>query len=175
MRSFQISIFQNMVCTSGSPGVEIRTWGTPGQYFWTLKNTPNGVDSLYNLTGFKNVNLYGASVNGYVRGEGTSATKCAVVQDWMFFILIDGNAPLISGSTSVTRNGFNLYTQDPAVSYYNLGKYTNSIMLSDPITSVKSITFDSIFAQGVGAEFLNSIDLNYRLNFTFYYKYEGED
>lgn len=175
MRSFQLSIFQSITCTSGNSGTEIKTWGTVGQYFWSLSVKPNNASSIYNLTGFKNVNIYGVNVNGFVRGDPSSATKCAVVQDWMIFLNLDGNSGLISGDKSISPDGFSLYTLDPVLNYYQLSKYTSSVSLATPITSVKTITFESVFAQGIGAEFLNSIDLNYRLNFTFYYKYEGEN
>jgi len=174
MKSFQIRIAQNFVVVAGAAGVTVKTWGTVGQYFWSMAWTPNGFDSVYNLTGFKNVNIYGVSVNGYVRGNSNS-TKCAVVEDWNFLLSLNGTPPMISGSTRVSPDGFALISSGSLVTGYNLSKNTNSIMLADPITSVKSITFDTFYAQGIGAEFLNEIALNYGLNFTFYYKYEGED
>ena len=175
LKSFQIRIAQNFVVAQGNPGVSCKTWGTPGQYFWSLVFTPGGNDSLYELTGFKAVNIYGVSVNGYMRGNSSSTTKCAVVEDWNMYLIVNGNAPLISGATRVTPNGFSLISNDPDVTGYNLSKNTNTIMLADPITNVKSISFDTLYAQGIGAEFLNEVALNYGLNFTFYYKYEGED
>ena len=47
-------------------------------------------------------------------------------------------------------------------------------MFSEPYQSVTSITFDSLETQGIGAEFLNVVALNYDLSVTFYYQYEGE-
>jgi hypothetical protein len=82
---------------------------------------------------------------------------------------------LISGKVRTSPDGFNLKIDRPAVLIYNISKHTPTILLSDPITSVTSIDFDSIYAQGVGAEFLNEIAFNYNFNFTFYYTYEGED
>jgi len=175
MKSFQIRIAQNFVVVAGAAGVNVKTWGTPGQYFWSMAWTPGGFDSVYNITGFKNVNIYGVTCNGYVRGNSSSVNKCAVVEDWNFLIILNGTPPLISGSTRVSPDGFGLITSSNLVTSYNLSKNTPSIYMADPITSVKSITFDTFYAQGVGAEFLNEVAVNYGLNFTFYYKYEGED
>jgi len=173
MKSFQITIGQSYTVDNGT-NRSIKTWGTVGQYFWSAEFAPNGNSSIFDLEGFKNVNIYGISVNGYLRGVA-SGTKCAVVTDWSFNLKITGTPPLISGTKRVSPDGFALYTNDSNVTEYCLSKTTNQIILSDPIASVKSIQFLVLQAQGVGAEFLNEVQLNYLLNFTFYYKYEGED
>lgn len=173
--SFAIRLQGAAFVAAGNPLTAIRTWGTAGQFFFSLEFTPAGGGSVYNIGGFKNVNLYGLAVTGFVTGASFSANKCAVVNDWAVNIAIDGNAPLISGKTSTTQDGYSINTLGAPVTRYNLNKYTNLIMLGDPITSVKSIAFNSFFAQGIGAEFLNEVDLYYDLNYTFYYKYEGEE
>ena len=171
--SFAIRIQGASTVAAGNPLTNIRTWGTVGQYYFSLDFTPGG-GSIYNIQGFKNVNIYGLGVVGYVSGYANSANKCAVVNDWAINIAINGNPPLISGKTSPTNDGYGIITAGLPVTRYNLSKYQNSIMLSDPINSVKSITFNSFYANGIGAEFLNEIELYYDLNYTFYYRYEGE-
>jgi hypothetical protein len=174
LKSFQIRIERNsFTAVDGATGTSVRTWGTPGQYFFSAVFKP-GSDSQFNITGFKNINIHGITATGFVRGASNS-TKCAVVQDWNFLLVINGTPSLISGFVRTSPNGFNLVTEPPGVLIYNISKHTPTIILSDPIASVKSIDFDSIYAQGIGAEFLNEIAFNYNFNFTFYYKYEGED
>ncbi len=174
MKSFQIRIERNSyTAIDGAPSTSVRTWGTPGQYFFSAVFKP-GSDSKFEIEGFKNVNIHGITTTGFVRGASNS-TKCAVVQDWNFLLVINGTPSLISGKVRTSPDGFNLKIDSPAVLIYNISKHTPTILLSDPITSVKSIDFDSIYAQGVGAEFLNEIAFNYNFNFTFYYTYEGED
>jgi len=173
--SFQIRINQNFLAVAGGAGVSLRTWGTAGQYFWSTNFTPDGDTSRYDITGFKNVNIYGIICNGYVRGNSNSANKCAIVEDWNFFLSLNGTPPLISGEKLAAPNGWNIISTGTNLTGFHLSKNTNSIMLANPITSVKSITFDTMYAQGIGAEFLNEVALNYGLNFTFYYRYEGED
>ena len=171
MQSFTIRINQNFVVdtTSGN----IRTWGTVGQYFWSMSTGVNG-GSTYNLSGFKNTNIFGVSMNGAVKSNSGLATGNALVTDWSIIIGINGNAPLISGAKTVSPDGFNLITSGSGLNFFNLSKDTNSVMFQDPYTSVKSISFDALFAQGMGAETFETVALNYNLNFTFYYQYEGE-
>lgn len=173
LRSFQIRIAQATVCQSGSGF--IKTWGTVGQYFFSLNLTPNNQGSTYNLTGFKSTDIYGVSVNGYVHGNFTSSTQCAVISDWSFNLNLNGNAPLVSGDETVSPNGFDIITSGSDLNTISLSKYSNTIMFANPYQSVQSINFSSLLAQGSGAQFLNAIDLVYNLSFTFYYKYEGEE
>lgn len=173
MKSFQLQIGQSFTVTN-STNQSIRTWGTAGQYFWSTTFSANDSISIFDINGFKNVNIYGMQINGSVIG-GHGGTKAAVVTDWAFNISLDGTPPLISGQKRSSPNGWGLNTTGAAITSYYLSKNTNSILLSDPITSVKSINFNSIDAQGIGAEFLNEVQLYYAFNFTFFYKYEGED
>lgn len=171
LQSFNIRINQASNCTNAN-GV-VRTWGTLGQYFYSLVHTPNNLTSIYNLEGFKRTDIYGMDVTGYVQGYFGSATKCAIVDDWSFILTLTGTSPLISGSIGAT-DGFQLKTTSPGTNTIPLSKYTNNIMFSSPFTNVKSIEFVNLQAQGTGAEFLNEVFLIYDLEFTFYYKYEGE-
>lgn len=172
--SFAIRIQGASTVAAGNPFTSVRTWGTAGQYYFSLDFTPASGSSIYDIGGFKNVNIYGLGVVGYVSGYANSANKCAVVNDWSINVAINGNPPLISGKTSPINDGYGITTGGVPLTRYNLSKYQNSIMLSDPITSVKSIAFNSFYVQGIGAEFLNEIELYYDLNYTFYYRYEGE-
>ena len=171
MKSFSIKIVQSVL--AGSNGT-CRTWGTPGQYLWSAAIVPSAQNSFYNMEGFKNVDIYGVSVVGAIIGNATSPNKCAVVTDWSFQIGLDGTNPLISGSKVVSPDGYNIITSGVNLDYVNLSKNNNVINFASPIGSVKQIVFDTIFCQGIGAEFLNDVAVSYNLYFTFYYKYEGE-
>jgi len=171
-KSFNIVISQTSTADSSSGAV--RTWGTAGQYYFSLTHKPNNQTSMFELNGFKNTNIYGVSVVGNVSGNPFSANKSAVVLDWGFIIGINGTQPLTSGEKRISPDGFNIYTQGSGLIYNHLSKNTNKIFFSNPITSVKSIIFDLLTAQGIGAEFSNEVSLNYTLTFTFYYDFEGE-
>jgi hypothetical protein len=171
MQSFSNKIVQSVL--AGSNGT-CRSWGTAGQYFWTATIVPNAQNSFYIIEGFKNVDIYGVSVVGGIIGNATSPNKCAVVTDWSFQIGLDGTNPLISGSKLLSPDGYNIITGGPNLDYVNLSKTNNIINFASPIASVKQIILDTVFCQGIGAEFLNDVALTYNLYFTFYYKYEGE-
>jgi len=174
MNSFQIRLQGASTIASGDPATSIRTWGTLGQYYFSLDWTAGGTGSIYNIEGFKNVDIYGAGVSGIVQGYSVSTNKCAVVTDWGMSVALNGNPPLIAGKTS-TVDAYGIVTTGTGVCRYLLSKNTNLISLNNPISSVKSISFFNFHVQGIGAEFLNQISLYYDLNFTFYYKYEGEN
>jgi hypothetical protein len=154
----------------------VRTWGTLGQYYFTALNFKTGFsNSVYNIVGFKNIDIYGISLNGYVMGEPTSATNSAIVQDWNMYITLNGQAALVSGITNASPNAWDIRTSSPLLNQFVLGKYTPSINLMSPFTSVQSIQFGFLATSGIGATVLDSVYLIYDLYFTFYYKYEGED
>ena len=172
LQSFNIKINQAVVALPGTGG--LRTWGTPGQYFFSLSLTPSNLSSTYNLTGFKSTNIYGVSVSGTVVGNFANATKCADVEDWSFSIALNGTPPLISGAKVTGTDGFGLFVRGNTLNSMTLSKNTNCISFANPFTSVSSITFQSLQVSGKGAEFLNEVALFYDLYFTFYYRYEGE-
>jgi hypothetical protein len=172
MKSFTVRINQNTLVSAANS--TIRTWGTVGQYYFSAKTTPTNTPSIFNIEGFKNVDIYGVSVVGGVQGNSASVNACAVIEDWFFTIKVLGQVQLISGSVSTTSNGFNINTVTPDINFIALSKNSNSVMLSTPYQSVSSVSFESLKTQGIGAEFLNVVSLDYDLYFTFYYKYEGE-
>lgn len=172
LQSFNIRTQQSSIATN-SNGI-VRTWGTIGQYFFSLNHYPNNQGSIYYLEGFKRTELHGMSVFGYVQGNFANATKCATVEDWSFTLTIDGTSPLVSGTVGTAYNGFAIKATSPGLNAVALSKNTNIIMFSNPYLSVKSIAFEALQAQGKGAEFINEVALIYDLTFTFYYKYEGE-
>lgn len=172
MQSFNIRIGQNTIVSS-SNGL-CRSWGTAGQYFFSCSFAPNGLNSVFNFTGFKNVDIYGVTLAGGVKGNPGDLTKCCVVQDWYFGFTLDGNPPLVSGSKG-SPDGWGIVTQGSNLGYFNLSKHTSQLIFANPWQSVKLISFDALNVQGVGAQFLNEVALNYNLDFTFYYKYEGEE
>jgi len=171
LKSFNIRINQASLATNSNGFVQ--TWGTLGQYYFSLLHYPTNLISIYNLQGFKRPDIYGVSVSGYVQSNFTQSTKNAVIEDWSFTIKINGTSPLISGQIGAS-DGFQINTTSPLLNIVALSKNTNSIMYSDPYTNVSSVSFEGLHAQGKGAQFLNEIDLFYDLCFTFYYKYEGE-
>lgn len=172
LRSFTIRINQQLLCTNAN-GV-VKTWGTAGDYYFSADNTPLSLGSKFDLTGFKNTDIYGASVTGIIKGDPNSVNAKCIVSNWSFKFFLDGQTPLVSGAIDPTVNSYNLFVTSPNANFLTLSKDTPCIMFSNPFKSVKSIRFDGTLIEGYGAEFLNLVAVLYDLSFTFYYKYEGE-
>lgn len=171
MESFNIRINQFSLADNSNGAVQ--TWGTAGQYFFTLFHQPTNNISLYDLQGFKRPNIYGVKVIGGVQSYFALTTKNAVIQDWSFILKLNGTSSLTSGNIGAL-NSFNIQTTSPLLNTFSLSKYTNSVEFANPYTNVESIEFRGLTAQGIGAQSLNEVFLIYDLLFTFYYKYEGE-
>jgi hypothetical protein len=154
----------------------VTTWGVAGQYYFNALNFRTGFsNSVYSIVGFKNIDIYGISLNGYVNGVATSAANTAIVQDWNMYITLNGQSSLVSGETNASPNAWNIRTTSPLLNQFVIGKYTPSLNLMSPFTSVRSIEFGFLATSGIAATVLDSVYLIYDLYFTFYYKYEGED
>jgi len=172
MESFSIRINQSTVFNDLNGAV--KTWGTAGAYNWSSYNTPLNAFSTYNLQGFKRINIYGISINGYVQGEDGTFNN-ATVLDWGFKLTINGTASLVSGDVSTGSNGWAIQQTGNNVVQFLLSKYTPTLMLGSPIQGVSSVVFNTLFASGTAATLLDTVYLIYDLYFTFYYKYEGDD
>ena len=168
LRSFNISINRNVDYAAAG---NIKTWndGT-NQYFYIEDGFPN-LTTFY-IQGFKNINVYGMSVVGSIMPVIGATTNSAIIDDWSFEILLGGQLPLISGF--VTNNYFNISPGGSNNNSFYLSKNTNSIMFESPLQSVEKIDFNKIKIQGYGVQTLGNVYTEYDLNFTFYYKYEGE-
>ena len=168
LRSFNISINDDVVFS----GLDVKSWAVGAQHFFTMETDAVGDISEFTIQGFKNINIFGICVNGGVVPQIGPLTNSGIVDDWQFEIILDGQLPLISGT--VGTNFFNINPNGSNNKLFSLSKNTNSVSFADPFQSVKKITFNRLLIQGYGLQLLGSIALNYDLNFTFYYKFEGE-
>jgi hypothetical protein len=70
--------------------------------YWTLETSRL---SEFTIQGFKNVNIHGMEINGYVQGFQPNATDNCIVQDWSTDVrLAGGTIPLISGEITGTND-----------------------------------------------------------------------
>jgi hypothetical protein len=168
LRSFSININEGGTYSSG-PSVILKQWGVVGNQPWAINITAS---SNYAIQGFKNIDLYGASVNGIVTTQIGSALSGVVVEDWDFGFFLDGQLPLIGG---VATNSFwTLNDNNNQARQFALNKFSNEIKFASPIKSVKNIFFNDFKAQGQSSQTATTIALGFDLNFVFYYKFEGE-
>jgi hypothetical protein len=153
---------------------QIKTWAVGAQHFWAGRIA--GL-SVFDVQGFKNVDIYGVDVIGAVITDLSAGALSGgvVVEDWGFEIVLGGQLPLVSGVVQTSPSNFwNLQTAGTSAQTFSISKNTNSIKFADPINSVKFINFEALLVQGSGAQTLGSVALDYDISFIVYYKYEGE-
>jgi len=151
---------------------EVKTWNVGTDKYFAFESS--GQSSTFDLTGFKNIDLYGMVVNGYIANRKNSVTGAGTVLDWESIIFINGIAPGISGNFS-GPNYWNPNVNVPNANYFFLTKYQPTLHFGSPITSVNSIRLEGLKVSGINAQTTDEIALDWQLGFTFYYKYEGED
>jgi len=166
LRSFNF----NIGAQGNEPTPEFLAWSVGAQHFWSYQST--NVDSVFNIEGFKNINVFKIALNGNV-GSYSTTLSSVIVSNWVWSIEIIGQNSVIGGNVSVTPNGFGMSVQ-PINPIFNLSKYTPSIEFATPIQSAKQINFNGFYADGIGAQILTSGQLNWSINCTVFYKYEGE-
>lgn len=164
LKSFNILIsLQRGFSTAGT---NIKNWGSAGNYHWQVIENTLGSD--LNIQGFKRLDIYGIQMVGNVYTD-LSSNDGGIISDYGFNLNLTGQSPLVSGQTII--GGYPLSTTS---NNYYLSKYTNCVNFESPITGVTNINFGTFQAQGNNGETLNSLTLDLRLNFIFYYKYDGE-
>ena len=151
---------------------EVKTWDVGTEKNFVFESSSK--TSTFNLSGFKNLDLYGMAVNGYIAARKGSASGQAIVLDWQSVIFINGIAPGISGNFS----GSNYWAPIVNVAnsnYFFLSKYQPKLNFASPMNSVNSIRLEGLKVSGINALTTDEVALDWQLGFTFYYKYEGEE
>ena len=166
LRQFQIYISQSRTLTVGASQFD---------YFPTSFNqiTPwaaqlNGQFFNYAILGFKNIDLYGVKMLGYVQSP-IGGTSAGIVNDYSFQVGLAGQTPQISGA--ITTNDYSGVINNNTI---QLSKYQNEIIFAEPIKSTSSLNIGTFKAQGIGAESSTEIILQLEIQMYFYYKFEGE-
>ena len=143
---------------------EFKSW-SPNS--WVVKSAVN--EFIFNIQGFKNVNLYGIKILADVQ-SGLSGTSQGIVTDYNFRCYLTGQYPEVSGTFTT-----NTYGATTIPTFITLGKYHNHVNFVDPIKSFSSIRFIVFSAQGINNALSTEINIDVNLNLYLYYKYEGED
>lgn len=166
LRSFTLNINQNFIFNN----TLFTEWNVLGTVLpWTMFDGSLTRNSVFNVTGFKNIDLYGICLVGNVYPLLAPAQRQALVQDWGVELGFTGTTPLIGGSFA--NNTF-LATQGGNSVF--LSKYQNEYKLASPIKSVTDITISSLTASGIQNESGVSVDLAFEIALIVYYKFEGE-
>jgi len=169
LRSFNMYI--SGVANFSSP--ETKTWADLNNKYFAFESS--GKTSTFDLTGFKNIDVYGMAVNGYIANRKNSLTGAATILDWNSIIFINGIAPGISGNVLASPNYWAPNVNVANANYFFLSKYQPTLNFASPFTSVNSIRLEGLNVSGVNAQTTDEVALDWKLGFTFYYQYEGED
>jgi hypothetical protein len=145
-------------------------WTNGSQHFFLYRSFLT--NSFVNIEGFKNINIYKIELNGDVYSNSVPAGVAAIVNDWHIQFTVNGqNSSFVGGS--IIAGGLNLIEQ--AINpIFILSKHQRSISFESPIQSAKQLVINNLYAQGIGNESLLSVQLNWIVSFTIFYKYEGE-
>lgn len=165
LRSFVIDINQNRTFTNTTN--QVKNWGAAGNYHWVVVQQGS---SVFNIEGFKRIDLYGVEMIGSIQTT-LGPNDGAIVEDYQFQLGINGQVPLVGGNVQASPDFWNI---SPTTGQFDLGKYSNKMMFASPFTGCRSIGFNELKIQGNNGETLNSINLDIRLQFQFFYKFEGE-
>jgi len=142
------------------------TWVQNLDNQWVVEE---GVEtSIFQIQGFKNINLHGVKLQGYVQSP-ISGTY-GIVEDYVFGFNLVGQSPSISGVFSTNNYNASLVSQE-----FRIGKYQNNIMFSDPIKSLTEIRLNYFGASGWKNSSLLNIRLDLVVKFYFIYTFEGEE
>jgi len=168
LRSFKVTVSGNQNTTAP----EAKFWGLAPQNYWSIE-TGFATTSIFNVEGFKNIDVYKIVAVGNVNSENSTSTK-VLVQDFNWFVRIGGQMNILGGNITVSPNKFNM-TLDNNNPVFSLAKYYPTIEFAEPVNSVKYFEVLGLQANGIGAENLTTINLSYNVSFIIYYQFEGEE
>jgi hypothetical protein len=174
LRSFNIGIIQ--ATTFVAPAANVKTWTSSvgGELYWTMDTDIGTTQSRFNIQGFKNIDLYGVQVLGGIKCQTAATTSHGVVNSWGFQLYCEAQNSLVNGTIQTSPNYWSLNNANANSRILQFTNTNPKIEFADPLKSLKYIDFNTLQAEGFGAETANQIALEWDLNFVFFYKYEGE-
>ena len=167
LQSFNVRI--NQAATFSAP--DLKVWFSGSSTYFSLEKLAL---STFDIQGFKNIDLYGIDLTGYVQTQTGAALGNCIVNDWAFELFLDGQNPLVSGVVNPVPDFWSLDVDNNSAKSVRISKFNNSIKFSNPVKSLKKIDFARLLAAGEALNSPSNASLEWSLNFVFYYKYEGE-
>lgn len=169
LRSFNFSLAQQ---ANYNAATGLKTWTIGTQNFFLLEQlSPTG--SIYNVQGFKNINIYQIEINGDLYSSGLPVGVSAIIQDFNFYLEVLGtNSPSVGNIVSAP-NPYNM-TEPTTIIPIMLSKFLPKISFKSPIQSAKQIAVKGFYCDGIANQSLINAQIGNTINVTVYYKYEGE-
>lgn len=119
--------------------------------------------------GFKNIDVYGIKVTGNIISDPSNLTDGGIVNDWGVILNTDGFYSEISG---VYSNQALTVTQNPAT--ISLSRYQSYLEFPSPIKALTNISINNLYLQANFCQVNTDLAILGELQFTTYYKFEGE-
>jgi hypothetical protein len=171
LKSFSFST--NLTSTFTTASGELKQWAIGNNHYWQVRtNGAITLPSIYNISGFKNIEVFGIEAIGDIQTQQNIGIDGVLVENWTIDVSVNGQQPLVGGTT--VGGFYNIDSTLPDNNIFALGKYTNSVKFETPIISAKSIVLGITRASGIGYQTTGSINLSWKVNFVVYYKFEGE-
>jgi len=147
-------------------------WQIGTQHFWTL-DISSASGSKYNIQGFKNINIFKIEITGDINSSPQLAPFQCIVQNWSLGLEVVGQNSASVGNVLTAPNPFAMIEQ-PLNPFIRLSKFQNCVSFESPIQSAREINIKNLFVDGIANQTILSAQIGYVINFTIYYKYEGE-
>jgi len=147
-------------------------WQIGTQHFWTL-DIASASGSKYEIQGFKNINIFKIELTGDVNSSPQFSPYQCIVQNWSLGLEIVGQNSTSVGTVLSSPNIFSMIEQ-ATNPFMRLSKFQNSVTFESPIQSAKEIIIKNLFVDGIANQTSTSAEIGYVINFTVFYKYEGE-
>jgi len=119
--------------------------------------------------GFKNIDVYALSVTGEIISDPANTTQGGIIDTWGVILNTVGTYAQISG---VYSNQAIAPNQNPAT--ISLSRFGNYVEFSSPIKSLSNICINNIYIQASNCQVNTNLALFGQLQFTTYYRFEGE-
>ena len=168
LKSFSIDSSLNQTWLLG-PNLDV--WTIGGNNYWFGRTTTEFAE--YNVQGFKNINIWGVDVTGDFKSGPGGANNC-IIDDWHVNLNLIGQFTALGGVINPLVNGLNVNNAVASTNSFELSRFKTNIKFASPIQSVSRIRFDNYIASGHANQSLLSVQVNWNLNYVFYYTFEGE-
>jgi len=116
LRSFSFSTNRIATITTASGDLKQWTTGVGDNYWQAYAGIPN---SVYNIQGFKNIEVYGIDVLGTIQTQANIGIDGNIVSDWTIDVSVNGQQPLVGGT--VVAGYYNIDTTLPDNNIFALG------------------------------------------------------
>jgi len=125
--------------------------------------------AVFQPQGFKNIDVYGISVTGEIITDPAVTTQGGIIDTWGVILNTSGSYAVLSG---VNSNQVITPNQNPGT--ISLSRFGNYIEFPSPIKSLSNICLNNIYIQASNCQVNTNLALFGQLQFTTYYRFEGE-